>query len=227
MQTADESTQRLADTWENPYAMDDGNRVRFEMMDVENPEKTKEAGYPIFDTLECVRIKAPGSIDENVIPLRKERQRLHYQARFPRHYAAFKAGLEEPVDGYPLKNWPPMATSRGELELYAFHGVKTIQALAAVSDSHISTLGNNALKRRQQAKDWVATAKSNAPVERLRAENDEIRNQLEVALRAITELQKQAGIAPAAVAEVPPPLEAQTEPDAPKKRGRPRKEANP
>lgn len=205
MDVADAETQRIADNWQNPYAMDSGNLVHFSMLDIENTEKSKEAGYPVYESMECICIKAPGSLtQENIIPLRKEWQRRHYIGRYPRHYAAFKAGLEDPTEGYPLKNWPPMAHSRGELDLYAFHGVKTIQALAAITDGNITTFGASGRKRREQAKGWLEHAQTNAPMAKLNAKNQELENKLEVALRAIETLQKEKGLPTAPVVELAP-----------------------
>lgn len=221
MQTADADTQRIADSNGNPYAGDDGLRVRFEMSDVENQEKSKEAGYPVFDNVECVFIKAPGALDERVVVLRKEVTRAHYQRRFPRQYAAYRAGQQEPVDGMSLAVWPPLASSRGERELFAFHGVRTVEELAAVTDTNLPAFGMSGRKRRQQAQEWLAHLKSNAPAEKMRAALAERDNKIEVLMRAVETLQKQAGIAPAPVVEAPAAIE-----EAPKPRSHKKKEEN-
>lgn len=214
METADAVEQRLADNYLNPRAGDEQLRVSFEWMDVENATKSKEAGYPVYDRLEMVRIKAPGQLDENIVKVKDA-----HRERFARRYAAFKAGEEDPESGYPLKNWPPMAHARGEVEAYALSGVRTLEQLSAVTDARISALGHGAMKRRAAARAWLEQTKGRAPVAKLEAENADLKSKMETMARAIETLQKQAGIAPQPIVEAPrvaePPLQAAEAPELP------------
>src|SRR4028119_2111597 len=96
--TADEATQFVAD---HPQGGDEKLSVRFLLLDIENPTKTREAGYPVYDQVEGIQIRAPGNRDEVI------RKALPRDIRrFPRHYKAFKDGMQEVTQGMPLKEWP-------------------------------------------------------------------------------------------------------------------------
>lgn len=179
MDTADASIQAFADNYQNPYADDAKLRVRFELMDVENPQKSKIAGYPVYDQLEMVRIRN-GMFDENVF-----RATDHYKQRFPRQYAMFKAGEAEPAHGTSLKVWPPMAHARAELELYAFHGVRTLEELVNMPDGQMAILGNGAFKRRDMARQWLEQTKGHAPVVKLEEENAQLKAQISAQSEAL------------------------------------------
>jgi hypothetical protein len=68
-----------------------------------------------------------------------------------------------------------------------FFGVHSVEQLASMPDSQAQKfMGIQALK--QKAKDYIEAAKGNAPLEQLRAENEELRNRME----ALEEMLKSA-----------------------------------
>lgn len=201
LQTADDTTQRIADTWNNPRAGDAGLIVRFAIADIEDMEATKAAGYPVYKQVESVTIRAPGATDSRFYDLTKEKARLYYANRFPRQYADFKHGLEEPTHGTPLKEWPPLR--RLEAEELQSKGLRTVEELAGVLDHNLGILGNRGRGLRQKAIDWLENAKSGASVAKVKAELAERDSKIEVLMRAVETLQKQNGLPTQPIVEAP------------------------
>jgi hypothetical protein len=196
---ADDATLRLAN---NPQGGDEKLAVRFLLLDVENEAKSRAAGYPVYDQVEGIHIRAPGNRDEI---LRKALPKD--KARFPRQYAAFKAGMEEPTSGLPLREWPAIGKAQAEVLIYQ-HGIRTVEQLAGVSDGNVDGLGHGALALRKKARDYIERAKSGAPTAQLEAALREANNKIEVMARSIETLQKQAGtvVAPIVDGPVPAPV---------------------
>lgn len=174
--------------------------VRFYFEDVQNPEKSKEAGRPVYDQIAYCEIRLPGSTDviRNVVS-DKERN------RFPRQYAAFQAKTDQDVaSGTPLKEWPLM-TSNMVLEA-RYLGVRTVEQLAMAPDSGIQRMGTGWLTLRKQARDWLLQAKDGALLAKLRAELEERDRRLttleEMLAKQGAALQSGAVTAPAAPAGI-------------------------
>ena len=147
----------------------------------QNMAKTKEEGRPIYDELTYVMIMVPGDKD-NVIrrPIRETDKR-----RFPQQYKAFVNKQEQPQAGTPLSQWASL--TRAQVEELKFFGVHTVEALAAMPDTAAQKfMGLN--KLRQAAKDHIEAAKSDVPIQKLRAENDELKDQMAVMQAQIAEL---------------------------------------
>jgi len=129
---------------------------------VELTFKSAELGRPVFEEQEFVRIWIPG--DRNSAPV--ERVNDGHKARWPKQYEAFKAGLETPLEGTPLKQWPPIKRSQ-VLEFAHFH-IHTVEQLAGVNDSHLQHLGMGARELREQARTFLEVAqKGTAPIARM------------------------------------------------------------
>ena len=155
--------------------------AEFYMNAKQNEAKSKEEGRPIYDEVPYVMIMVPGDKD-NVVrrPIRDSDKQ-----RFPKQWQAFENKQEQPQDGTPLAQWPQLG--RGQVEELKFFGVHTVEALAAMPDTAAQKfMGLN--KLRQQAKDFIKSAKSNAPIQQLRAENDELKDQIAVMQAQIGEL---------------------------------------
>ena len=181
-------------SWNSAAGMQDPGQerlfIKFGMHAVKNEEKSLEAGRPIFEDREFVNIMVPGD-KQNVI---HREVRPDDKERFSRQYAAWKGGNGDQLVGTPLAEWP--AVTRSQVEELAYHGVRTVEQLAAVSDGNASKMGPiQAL--RQKARDFVEQAKGNVPLEKMRAELVErdnliatMRKQLEDQGNAISKLQK-------------------------------------
>jgi hypothetical protein len=152
--------------------------VRFEWFDEEDPAETKKCGYPRFKRIQILRTLIPGSKDERVDRVREE-----HKHRFPRAWAAFLAGDEGVVDGTPLKAFPGL--TKDDISTAVHFHVLSVEQLAAMSDEHISNLGQGWRQKRDMAKNWLAAQKAAQPVAELNARvEDERQKRIEAEERA-------------------------------------------
>lgn len=155
--------------------------VRFSMVARKNEKKSTEAGRPIFDDLEYVEIMTPGD-KQNIIhrPIRAADIE-----EFGEQYRRWKAGAEEQQSGTLLSEWP--GVTRSQVEELAYFKIRTVEQLADLSDGNAAKLGAiQAL--REKARDYVAKAKAEAPLDKVRAENADLKNEVETMKRQLAEL---------------------------------------
>lgn len=129
---------------------------------VQNQFKSMEAGRPIFDDIDMIRIHTPGSRDTTVGIAHQG-----YQQRFPRQWAQYKQNVEQTGSGTPLSAVPWLTRAR-VAELAVFN-IKTVEQLAAMPDSAAQRfMDHHALK--QQAAAFLEAAKGAAPMLKMQAE---------------------------------------------------------
>jgi hypothetical protein len=146
---------------------DDNLAVRFTLEPVENQEKSKEQGRPIFDDTEIIEIRIPGDPD-----IRRHAVSAEDKQRFHRQYAAWKANQDQhAVTGTPLSAWPLI--KRSQVEEAKFFGVHTVEQLSEVADVNLQRLGPGWITLRAQALDWLKKAKDGAMLAKLRHELEE------------------------------------------------------
>lgn len=133
---------------------------------------TKKAGHEVYKDVEHVKIVVPG-----------DRHSLYFQPatdvyrkRFPKAYEAFKKAGAQPLEGMPIEQWAVVSRSLA-LTMRACN-IHTVEALAAVHDTHIDKLGFNAREMREKAKAWLASAQDNATTMALAAEKKALQDQL-------------------------------------------------
>lgn len=214
-----------------------GLAIRFELV---SKQVGEENGIPVFKDIEYIEKRIPGDRTNIVFKPLRDADKKEFAAQY-QHWLATR---EDPKSGYPLKDWPPLV--RSQVEQLAFHGVKTVEELANLSDSVCQSIGSGTLAVRQKAKDWLDRAKGAGPESALRAELDAKDNEIATLKRQFSELTalvraKESGEAvpapspvagelaalkaqmqellAAKAAFVPPEATAET----PKKRGRPKK----
>jgi hypothetical protein len=110
------------------YASDKKLYVQFYLRPMIQKTKSDEAGRPIFQDVEHVRILVPGDklsiVDRIASP--------DDVSRFAEHYAKFKAGQGNDVIGTRLEVVPWM--TRSKVEEYKFFGIVTVEQLADAND---------------------------------------------------------------------------------------------
>jgi hypothetical protein len=149
MQTADFNYQDF--NLSAQQKLDEQLMVKFFFKSREDKAATQAQGRPIFKELEYIEIRVPGKRDAQACRRATDMDKQ----RFPRHYEAFKNRTQEPETGTPLAEWPQI--NRSQVEMLAFLSIKTVEQLAAASDTNIgSQMGGYALK--QRAADWLGTA---------------------------------------------------------------------
>lgn len=143
--------------FQKPDAGDESLFPIFYMGVLKNEERTVAEGRPIYDDVECVRVIIPGD-KNNVVdrPVRQDDKR-----RWPKQYELFKAGAreDEQISGTRLSDWPFL--SRAQCEEYRYLGLRTVEQLAAVSDSVLSRVPGMA-QLRLNAQVWLDKAKGAA-----------------------------------------------------------------
>lgn len=165
-----------------PNALDDKLFVQFYVKAVMNNFKSAEAGRPIFDEKDFVRIIVPGDrntvVDTVVSP--------EYAHRFRSRYEAFKRNQATPVTGTPLAIWPHISVGM-RAELAAAH-VTTVEQLAELPDNLAQRfMGINSL--RQKAQTFLQAANDGAAASKLQLALEQRDNEIEVLKRQMAELQ--------------------------------------
>jgi hypothetical protein len=141
--------------------------IKFSMEAMENPEKTKNAGRPVYDDVEMISIRVPGDPDIRVRPVRPEDKQAH-----AKEYLAWKSNQsQEAASGTPLAQWALM--KRSQVEEAKYLGIHTVEQLSDVSDANLQRLGPGWMALRQKARDWLASAKDGAELNKLREALDE------------------------------------------------------
>ncbi len=161
---------------------DSGLFVQFETRAIEDEEKSREAGRPIYKDVDFIVIHVAGdrlTIHERVVDLIGSNRTPPDNVRFPRQWEAFKAQKQQPLEGTPITEWPPVSKSLA-MELKGLH-IHTVESLAAVSDNNLNWMGAREL--REKAKAWLEKAKQGGDVSRLVSENMQLKADIE-ALKA-------------------------------------------
>jgi len=135
--------------------------VLFYRSPIKNETKSVEAGRPIFDEIDLVKIITPGSRDSFVGDATED-----YQQRFPQQWARYKAGKDQNASGTPLNMLPWMGM--GQIEEFKSVGCHTVEQLVGMADSLSQKfLGHHQIKQRAQL--YLDAAKDAAPALKLQA----------------------------------------------------------
>lgn len=102
--------------------------VRFFMKAIKSEFRSEQEGRPIFVDIAYIEVITPGSRDTLVTEATP-----HYQQRFSVQWANFKARVENPVTGTPLKEVPWLTVSQ-VAELNSLN-VLTVEQLVALPDA--------------------------------------------------------------------------------------------
>ncbi len=146
-----------------------------------NEAKSAEAGRPIFDEFDAVKILTPGSKDTYTGDATPD-----YQQRFPTQWARYKAGQSQDMAGTPLSLLPWLGMGQvAELNAVGCH---TVEHLAGMSDALSQKfMGHHQMK--QRAQQYLDAAKGNAPLLKMESElqkRDETIAEMKITLDALT-----------------------------------------
>lgn len=164
----------------NPNDPDLTLGVEFFMKPVENPAKSKEAGRPIFEDREMVRIAFPGDNKrEHVAPAHEvhyhsaARRQMTYAERFAETYRRFKEDNADQIVGTPLDQLPFLTAAR-RAEFRAA-GIKTAEQLAGLPDVTIKKMGMGVREHVGQAQAYLKAAEGTSQVAAMQAQIDELK----------------------------------------------------
>jgi len=131
---------------------------------IQNNFKTKEAGRPIFDEFDFVKVMAPGSRDTVVT---RVADGSDYARRFPTQWAQYKARQEQSLTGTPLSQVPWLTV--GQIAEFNAVNCRTVEQLVGMPDNLSQKfMGHFQIKQRAQV--YLDAAKSAAPALKLQAE---------------------------------------------------------
>lgn len=117
-------------------------------------------GQKVFRDVEMVEIIMPGN------PWNKPDIRVTdtERARWPKSYAAFKAGQEAPIDGTPLEEWPVL--SRSQVLTLKSLEFRTVEDIAEMNEYAIQRVGMGARQLKTKAMAYLDDGAKSAIVNR-------------------------------------------------------------
>ena len=151
-----------------------------------NEAKTLAEGRQIFDDLEVVDIRVPGSRDFKTFPaltfarwvtdpITGEQTKQTYAERFSHQYRQWKAQQQQTKSGTPLDHCP-FLTEGKRAELRA-QNVYTVEQLAAIDGQELKNLGLGGRELKNRASEFIAESKNSAPNLQMAAELEAMRAQ--------------------------------------------------
>lgn len=129
------------------------NRIHFEVMDIALPDgKSRMADIAVI---------RPVGDNKTVLELEVTKEQLERwgQSQEPEHrkypalYERWKEGMDAPVDGTPLRDWPGLR--QAEMSKALAIGVHTVEEFASLSDQGLRDFGMGAQNLKQKAKNWL------------------------------------------------------------------------
>lgn len=175
--------------------------VEFYLEPVENPKASREAGRPIFEDQEFVRVRIAGDPKNSLISPahvalgvdQNTGETITYAKKFPEHYRYFKSHETNRVVGTPLGEVPWLTASKVK-ELQALQ-IMTVEALAALDGTLLQRIGMGARELKNQAVAWLDKAAATAGNSQLATELAASQEQI-AALQREIEAMKAGGVAP-------------------------------
>ena len=159
--------------------------VLFRHLETQNDVKTLAEGRPVFDDIEVVEIRLPGSKDVKVFPATAmstqwirdpysgSEHQITYAERFDHQYRQFKAKAAQTKSGTPL-DYAPFLTAGRRAELRA-QNIYTVEQLAAIEGTELKNLGPDGRGYKNQAVEYLAESKAGAPTLQMAAELEALR----------------------------------------------------
>jgi hypothetical protein len=183
-------------------AMNHGITPVFFLDPVINPKKSAEAGRPIAEDVEKVRLFIAG--DPYMQPVHPVDQ--SQIDRFPEAYRAFKEKREMHIEGTPLRQWNALTPA----DVVGFEALKifSVEALAQIPDSLLQK-HFGLREMREKAKAYLAVSKDSAAAVQYAAENVRLNDEIAELKRQQAELGAQVAAMSRQQAGVNPPIQQQ------------------
>jgi hypothetical protein len=163
---------------------DDAVVALFKDFAVKNEAKSVQAGRPIYDDIEVVELRYPGSKNWCAYPANSfshwgidpqtgEQLKVSYAERFSRQYRQFKAHSTQTKSGTPLAHAPFLTEGR-RAELRA-QNIYTVEALASIDGVELKNLGQGGRDMKNAAMEYIAESQSGAVNIQMQAEMEALR----------------------------------------------------
>jgi hypothetical protein len=169
----------------------------FKNFAIKNEIESAKANRPIYDDMEVVELRYPGSKNVGVYPadsfsqwiidaMTGEQRAQTYAERFARQYNQFKMHAQQTKSGTPLDHAAFLTEAR-RAEMRA-QNIYTVEALAAIDGAELKNLGYNGRDLKNQAQAYLDETKTGAPssvliaeLEALKAKNAAMEDDLNAA----------------------------------------------
>lgn len=155
---------------------------------VKNEFRSETEGTVIYDHFHQITLEYPGN-NLNNFSYRfrpEEAKTSQWPQRFPNQWEAFKNQQEQVPDGTPVELWPPL-DKRRVLELKAMR-IYTVEQIAATTDVTGPNMGMEWRKLRDQAKAFLEPNLALAELSKIRRENEDQAEQIELLQRQVSAL---------------------------------------
>lgn len=158
---------------------DGANLVEFFWDAVLMRHESEQQNRPIYKKLPHVKITSPGG---KSVVVRKVKP--SDELKYPKQYAAFKAGEDMAMEGTPVEQWTRIGMEQAATLKHL--GIYSVEQLAECGDGVLSAIGMGARELREAARGYLAQAKDSAQAARFAAENERLRGEI-ADLRALIE----------------------------------------
>jgi len=163
---------------------DDAVVAVFKDFAMRNENKSAAAGRPIFDDVEIVELRYPGSKNWSAYPATAfshwgvdpetgEQVRVSYAERFQRQYRQFKSHSTQTKSGTPL-TYAVFLTEARRSELKA-QNIYTVEALAGVDGQELKNLGQGGRDMKNAAMAYIEETQRGAVSTQVQAELEALR----------------------------------------------------
>jgi len=145
--------------------------VQFNTQAVLNPSKSTQAGRPIYDDIDMITVRTPGSQLTSIV----DHAKRYTQGRpvLAEKYKNWKSGQLESAGGTPLDNFPFLFTKPSLIAELKYRNIFTVEQLADLSDTgKQSIMGGHELCK--LAGEWIKKTAGEADD----AEKAEMKNEL-------------------------------------------------
>ena len=138
------------------YSQDSKLFIKFHTQAVLHPANSTKAGRPIYDDVDMITIRTPGSqLTSIVAPVK------YYMDRFGDKYRLWKSSQLEAASGTPLENFPFLFTKPSMIAELKYRNIFTVEQLAELTDTgKQSIMGGHELCKR--AADWISQTAEDA-----------------------------------------------------------------
>ena len=133
--------------------------VQFHTQAVLNPAASTKAGRPIYDDIDMITVRTPGSQLTSIV----DHAKRYTQGRpvLAEKYKAWKSGQMESAGGTPLENFPFLFTKPSLIAELKYRNIYTVEQLASLSDTgKQSIMGGHELCK--LAEDWIVKTAGDA-----------------------------------------------------------------
>ncbi len=140
---------------------------------VSRPKLTAD-GVPTYQDVNYVTVRQAGGVDsvifeaerwiKQIVPSEIINKRMSptHAEYYKKAYARFLEGLEVPVEGTSIKQWP--AITPAQVALLISLNIRTIEELATLPDDGMRRIGMGGVDLKNKAKTWLAAGKDKGKI---------------------------------------------------------------